>query len=222
MSKGERTVVYDGGQLFRVEHQVIDGRRLPYEFVRRVGATTVLPITTMDDKPHVIGIRNTRAFYGTSMGLPGGNADGGFENPEHPGRVGVRELGEEAGYGYPAGATPNIDTFLLRPVSNSILYDRSFSVARDVTYVGGEHANPNEVVEVVAAPLDEYMEPIFALRQGDLYPELSLAFARARQEVGHDQVIDWLSRGGDSPHASDVVESFGPWMTLVEPPETYY
>lgn len=216
MSRLEREVVYDGGQFFRVEHQPVDGRELPYEFVRRIGATTVLPIINLDGRPHVLGIHNTRAFYGASLGLPGGNADGRFDNPEHPTVTGLREVGEETGYGYPAGRKPNVDTFLLRAVSNSILYDRSFSIARDLDYIGGEVKSAHEVVDLRPMPVDDYLTSVFAMQRGELYPEVVLAIAKAGVTVGIDKTTDWIVRGDESPYAQDVVASFSPWMAPVE------
>lgn len=216
MSKGERTVVHDGGQLFRVEHQLIDGRKQPYEFVRRIGATTVLPITNINGSPHVVAIHNTRTFYGSSLGLPGGNHDGGFEDPEDPAVAGLRELVEEAGYGYPDASEQNVSTFLLRAVSSTILYNRNFAIARDVEYIGGEEHNINEIVDPRPVPVDEYLDPIFAMRRGELYPEINLAFAKAGMEVGREQTTDWIVNGDRSPYADDVVASFEPWMLPVE------
>jgi 8-oxo-dGTP pyrophosphatase MutT (NUDIX family) len=216
MGKPERKVVYDGGQFFRVEHQPIEGRERPYEFVRRIGATTVLPIISLDGSPHVLGIHNTRAFYGASLGLPGGNADGGFEHPEHPTVTGIREVGEETGYGYPGDSRPNVNTFLLRAVSNSILYDRSFSIARDLEYVGGEVMSAHEVVDLRPMPVDEYLAPVFAMQRGELYPEVVLAIAKSGVTVGIDETTDWIVRGDSSPYAQDVVASFDPWMVSVE------
>jgi hypothetical protein len=103
MTGSERTVKYDG-QLFRVEHQNVDGRDLPYEFVRRIGAVTMLPIILEDpNHPLALVVQNKRLYYGTSVSLPGGNKDGGFENPEPPVSTALRELREETGYGYKDG-----------------------------------------------------------------------------------------------------------------------
>lgn len=212
MSTEGRSVAYDGGQLFRVEHQIVPGRQRPYEFVKRIGATTVLPITEIGGEPYVVAIHNTRAYYGAREGLPCGNAEGGFDNPEHPTDTGLRELREETGYGYAAGAQPNVDTFTLRPVSNTILYDRSVSVVRGVQYLGGEDDNPREVIKVQPVPLNEYITPMFRLQREELYPEFNMALAKAAMEVGEDLVLDWLARGVDSPDAPAVVASFQPWM----------
>ncbi len=215
MSKTERAVAYDGGQLFRVEHQPIDGRRMPYEFIRRVGATTVLPITEVAGEPHIVSIYNTRAYYGGRLGLPGGNADGRFDNPEHPTATGLREVHEETGYGYRPDTLPNVDTFVMRPVSTTILYDRSFSVVRGLEYIGGEDNNPREVVEPRLVSVEEYLDPLFAMRRGELYPEINLAIAKAGLEVGRDQTTDWVINGEQSSYAQEVVASFDPWMTHV-------
>lgn len=215
MKNNERAVVYDNGQLFRVEHQQIPGRDRPYEFVRRIGATVVLPITQIEDRPHVVGIHNTRAYYGPSLGLPSGNAEGRFAHPEHPARTGLRELQEETGYGYAPDHAPNVDVFRLRAVSNTILYDRHFAVARDVEHIGGELYSPREVVDLRIAPLEEYLDPLFAMKQGALYPEVNLSLAKAAREVGHDETLDWIVNGGESPYADEVIASFEPWMERV-------
>ena len=167
----------------------------------------------MEGAPHILGVVNTRAFYGTTPGLAGGNADGGFDNPEHPTVTGLRELREETGHGYPQGAAQNVDTFLMRAVSTTILYDRSFSVVRGVEYVGGEVHSPHEVIELAPVPVDEYLDPIFGMRNGNLFPEINLAIAKAGLEVGRDETTDWIVRGGESPYAEAVVASFEPWMT---------
>jgi 8-oxo-dGTP pyrophosphatase MutT (NUDIX family) len=217
MSTGERAVVYEGGRLFRVEHQPVPGRDAPYEFIRRIGATTVLPITNIDGEPHVVAILNNRAFYGASFGLPGGNADGGFDRPEHPTLTGLRETKEEIGYGYWEGVEPNVDTFVMRPISSTILYDRSFSVARGLEYIGGELHSPHEIITASTMPLQKYIDPLFRMNRGELYPEINLAIAKAGQEVGHTPVIDWLANGGQSQYAAAIVQSFEPWMTPVPP-----
>lgn len=217
MSEVQRTIVHQG-QFFRVEHQPIDGRELPYEFVRRIGATTVLPIVSgpgLYAEPYVVSIHNTRAFYGASFGLPGGNANGGFDRPEHPTLTGLRETREETGYGYPQNKEPNVDSFLLRDVSNTILYDRSFLVARGLEYMGGELHSAHEVVEPRLVPLEDYLQPLFAMQGGHLYPEINLAIAKAGLEIGREETTDWLVLGEQSPYAADVIASFEPWMRAV-------
>ncbi|MEK7152832.1 MAG: NUDIX domain-containing protein [Patescibacteria group bacterium] len=214
MSGAGRSVAYDGS-LFRVEHQPIKDRVLPYEFVHRIGATTVLPIAEIDGEPKVLGIRNTRAYYGVSLGLPGGNAGGGFDNPEHPTDTGLRELREETGYGYREGVFPDADTFLLRSASNSILYNRSFSVVRGIEYVGGEVNSAHEVVEVQPVSLEEYMNPLFVGKCGELYPEINLAIVNAGLAVGRKPVLDWVMNGSQSEYTEAVVASFEPWMSPV-------
>jgi hypothetical protein len=147
--------------------------------------------------------------------LPCGNADGGFDNPEHPTQTGLRELGEETGFGYKPGVTPDVDTFMLRPVSNTILYDRSFSVVRGVEHIGGEVMSAHEVIDLRITPVDEYLDPLFTMRRGELYPEVNMAIAKAGMEIGREQVTDWILRGTESAYAEEVIASFDPWMQPV-------
>lgn len=215
MKNIDRKVAYDGGQLYRVEHQPVDGRELPYEFVRRIGATTVLPITVLNDVQTVIGIHNKRAYYGMSLNLPGGNAEGGFARPEHPRDTGLREMREEIGYGYLPGMAHNVDTFELRPVNNSLDYPRHFAIARGVGYMGGEVNSAHEVVDLRYVPLSEYAEYMFEMRCREVFPEVNLAVVKAVHDVGHDETLDWLSNGSASAYADAVTSSFDPWMRPV-------
>jgi 8-oxo-dGTP pyrophosphatase MutT (NUDIX family) len=206
-------IVYDNGQLLRVEHRHIPGRDRPYEFVHRVGATVVMAITNAQTDPHVLVARTTRAGYGVSHdSLPGGNADGRFESPEHPTVTGLRELREETGFGYTEGTLWKQDTLLLHGVSKTILYDRHLLVARDVVEIGGKLDNPREVVDITPTPLDEFMDPLYAGSRENIFPEIQLAMIKAGSEVGRDEVRDWMINGANSEAADAVVAGFSPWM----------
>jgi 8-oxo-dGTP pyrophosphatase MutT (NUDIX family) len=213
MNIGERSVVASG-RLFQVEHEEV-GREFPYEHLRRIGATLVLPITEIDGAPHVVEIHNDRVSYGKTVGLPGGNAEGGFDNPENPVETGLRELQQETGYGYPEGTNPDIDIFKLPPLSTTFRWERAFMVARNVVEIGGQETSPAESIEVQPVPLDKFMEPVLALDRGDLFQETTMAFVRAHRAVGPEGVLDWLLRGAESAHADTVVDGFGRWMTPI-------
>lgn len=206
-------IAYDIGGLFRVEHRDVPGRSMPYEFVRRVGATTILPIEIgLDGTPFVVTVHNNRAYYGSSSELPGGNADGNFDQPEGPYETARRELVEETGR---APANPDdIEVYLLRRISTTILYDRHFAVVRNVLYVGGELLEPHEQIQVDPTPVDEYVDGILSLSRSEIYPEINLAIARAARIQGRDAVIDWLVDGSRN---DEITEGFGDWMTYVPP-----
>jgi 8-oxo-dGTP pyrophosphatase MutT (NUDIX family) len=213
--KSPRSVVYDDGQLFKVEHQLVEGRELPYEFVSRVGAVTILPIIHQRPAdPQALVIHNKRLYYGSSVGLPGGNLDGGFENPEPPAVTAERELREETGYGYEQPEDRDISTFALRNLSNTIAYTRYFAVMRGVRGIGGADDNPHEIVTLRPMPLDAYVDPLFRLSRGEMYPEVNAAFAKANMELGRDAVMGWLV-GDDIPGAARVPETFEPWLLPV-------
>jgi 8-oxo-dGTP pyrophosphatase MutT (NUDIX family) len=204
------TTAYDGGQLFRIRHVEQPGRPngLPYEFVDRVGAVVILPLTMIDDEPHVVAIQNTRAYYGASYGLPSGNRDGRFDAPEPIAAAGLRELQEETGYGYAAVSSMDIHVFNLRALSNTIRYQRSFMVARNVQPIGGMQDNPREKVVPQLVPLATYMEPFFEGNRGELYPEINVAFMRAGLVAGRQAVLEWTQTG----QPSDVATLFEPWL----------
>jgi len=211
MTKPGREVVFED-QLFRVEHQPVDGRAMPYVFVTRIGAVTILPIIQRPaETPQALVIQNKRLYYGTSVGLPGGNIDGGFERPERPALTAERELLEETGYGYSWPGDRNIDVFRLRNLSNTIDYPRFFAVMRGVDYVGGEDNNPHEIVTCRPMPLDEYVDPLFELDRGEMYPEVNAAFARAERRLGREAAMSWLL-AERVPQAADVPQAFAPWL----------
>lgn len=204
---------YDGG-LFRVEHQPVPGKDKPYEFVRRIGAVTVLPIAKNDSgEPVVLTIDNKRLHYGMSeLSLPGGNVDGGHDNPDTAVDTALRELSEETGYGYNDPAEQNVDPFILRTVSNTIDYPRFLVVTRNVEYIGGEDDNPAEVVTLRPTPIEEYVDELLALRNGRTYPEVNAAFAKAGSECGRQAVVSWLAGDMSTPNAAAVPQSFEPWL----------
>ncbi len=212
MSDAPRETVHNGG-LFRLEHQPVDGYPVPYEFVRRIGAVTMLPIFYGAGGPNVLAIHNARLYYGSSIGLPGGNMEGGFDEPELPATTAERELKEETGYGFRSVSSRNLDIFSLRGLSSTITYPRFFAVMRNVVYLGGEDDNPHEVVTPQPVPLDEYVDKLFRLERGELYPEVNAAFAKAGMQLGKDAVREWLLRGSDSRHGEEVTAAFEPWMT---------
>jgi 8-oxo-dGTP pyrophosphatase MutT (NUDIX family) len=183
--------------------------------VRRIGAVTMLPIILEDpNHPLALVVQNKRLYYGTSVSLPGGNKDGGFENPEPPVSTALRELREETGYGYKDGSKPRIDCFDLRTLSSTIDYVRSFVIIRGVAYLGGEDDNPHEVVTPQPIPLEEYIDPLFKLQRGEIYPEVNAAFAKAALEVGREAVMDWLV-GNNTAETAQVPQSFKPWLLQV-------
>lgn len=212
MANPSRTV-YES-PLFYVKEVPIDGREAPYTFVHRIGAVTVLPII---DSPagqsHVLTINNNRRHYGLSAAsLPGGNIDGGHITPEDPGAAALRELAEETGHGYKDGTPPNMDVFALRAVSNTIFYPRFFAVVRNVEPICPPDDDPAEVIDCCPTPLETYTDELLQLRNGRTYPEVNAAFAKAGMEVGREAVLGWLAGDMEVAGASDVPESFEPWL----------
>lgn len=207
MADPERDIIYSG-VLFRLEHQPLAGHTNPHEFVRRIGAVTVLPIITTGTETTVLAIQNRRDYYGVSTGLPSGNADDGFEHPENPYKTAVRELQEETGH-VPQQGLAGVEVFRMRNVSSTIDYPRYFAVARNVLHIGGELNDEHEQITLTPLSLEEYMAPVFALSRGDLYPEVNLAFAKAALEHGQEVVIDWIRDGSNAP---DIHSSFEPWI----------
>lgn len=198
------------GQLVGVEHLPIEGREHPYEFIVRMPAVTVLPIVTREDgSSEVLTVDTTRLHYGTIHELPGGNADGTFENPESARATAEREMGEEIGYA--AAPDDPLEAFLLQPVSTTILYDRQLVIARNPEYRGIEIDSAHERVVLAPTPLDEYLDGLIA---GDLrtYPELVVAFSRAQRQCGRWTLTNWLTTGA---HQAEVYEAFAPWMTPI-------
>jgi 8-oxo-dGTP pyrophosphatase MutT (NUDIX family) len=200
------------GKLFRVEHEFPPGRDEPYEFIRRRGAVTMMPVLQDGDtgRPKILTIINKRLHYGTSCELPGGNLDGPLDALEHPAKAALRELGEETGY-VAKGGLEDVQIFALRTLSRTIRYPRYFAIVRNVVYNGGEVNNPDEQVTVRLVDASEYLEGFFELGRGELYPEVNAAFGRAAMIHGRDAVVEWVGSG----EGSDVPGSFKPWLTLI-------
>lgn len=211
ISRPARTTAYDIGGFFRVEHQTVPHKPLPYEFVKRIGAVTMLPIRfDHEGKAQALVIENTRYHYGTALGLPAGNMDGGIDLPESPKDTALRELQEETGYGYPEDAKPDIAMFRLRTVSNTIDYPRYFGIMRDVSYIGGEKLAEHEQIVRQPIPLEQYVDPLFTLERGETYPEINAAFAKAGMAVGREAVLHWLTT--PKQPATLMAEHFSPWL----------
>lgn len=214
----ERTTVYDIGGLFRVEHKIVPHKDKPYEFVKRIGAVTMLP-TTLNEQGEVFALttQTTRYHYGVApISLPAGNIDGAMDAPEPPHQTALRELREETGHGYLSQPDNALSVFRLRDVSNTIDYPRYFAVLRNVTEVGGTDDNPHEQVILTPMPLKEYVEPLFTLQRGETYPEINAAFAKAGMELGREAVMQWLTSPNDSL-SSQINESFDPWLIAMDP-----
>lgn len=211
----ERTIAYDIGGFFRVEHQPVPHKDRPYEFVKRIGAVTTLPITlNQRGEAFALTTLTKRHYYGEApLSLPAGNTDGGFENPETPDKTALRELKEETGYGYNNLADDALSVFRLRGVSNTIDYPRYFAVMRNVVEIGGKDDNPHEVVTLTPTPLREYIEPFFGLQRGETYPEVNTAFAKAGMELGKEAVMQWLIAPTDEL-CTQIHESFEPWLIV--------
>ena len=212
-----RKIVYQGA-LFQVEHMPVPGRKQPYEFVRRMGAVTMLPIIDSDGGPLALTVENRRYHYGNSRGLPGGNVDllPGLTVCEHPGMTAIRELKEEVGYGYALPGHRDLSLFSLRTVSNTIDYPRYFAVMRHVVPVGGVIDSEREKVIAQPMPLAEYVDPLFSLQRGETYPEINAAFAKAEKEMGAAAVLQWLI---DDSHKADIEAAFDPWLLALQPDE---
>lgn len=214
----DRTTAYDIGGFFRVEHKHVPHKDRPYEFVKRIGAVTMLPIT-VDEQGEAFALttRTERYHYGTAqMSLPAGNMDGTIDNPESPHQTALRELREETGHGYLVQPHNALSVFRLRTVSNTIDYSRYFAVMRNVIEIGDMDDNPHEQVTLTPTPLQAYIEPLFKLQRGETYPEVNAAFAKASMELGGEAVMQWLVAPSDTL-SSQVHESFSPWLIALEP-----
>lgn len=208
MTKPDRTIAYDAGGLFRVEHQTVGHRDTPYEFVRRIGAVTILPIVSNPDgSSDVLTIRNVRTHYGTIFEIPGGNIDGRFSQPETPEAAAARELQEETGYR--AEGEGGFEVFRMREISRSILYPRYFAVARNLAFVGGTIDSFSEQITIEPTPLDQYLDTLLDYSRGEAYPEVTLAFAKAVAEFGRQDLQEWITTGSS---ASPIPASFSPWL----------
>lgn len=211
MSTPERTTAYDIGGFFRVEHQEVPHKAMPYEFVTRIGAVTMLPVSLEAPEPQAIIIKNKRHYYGTSTNMPAGNIDGGLDRPDSPSDTALRELQEEAGYGYSAGTPAHISMFRLREVSNTIDYPRFFAVMHNVEYIGGERHAAHEEITRQPQSLREYVEPFFSLERGETYPEINAAFAKSAMILGREAIYSWLVN--PVGHNAQLVQaSFEPWL----------
>ena len=143
--------------------------------------------------------------------MPAGNIEGSIDNQEGAAKTALRELHEEAGYGYPDGTMPNLSLFALREVSNTIDYPRFFAVMHDVSYIGEEVYSSHEVITRQPMSLREYVDPLFTLSRGETYPEINAAFARAGMLIGREAVYEWLI--DPSPeNATPIHQSFEPWL----------
>ncbi len=212
--KPTRTVAYDNEGFFRVEHQHVPHKDKPYEFVKRIGAVTILPIVgATTATPLALQVKNERYHYGTSIGLPGGNVDGGLDNPETPLATALRELREETGFGFADNVPPRVTIFRLRNPSNVIDYPRFLAIAHDVTFIGGQQDSEHEHVTPMPIPLTEYVAPLFRLERGETYPELNAAFAKAGLELGQAAVMEWLINP-QAENTAAIANSFNPWLFL--------
>lgn len=215
MAEAESEVQYEG-ELFRLRTLEVEGAAHPYEFVDRRGAVTVLPVMVPEvggEDPKICAIVNERRHYGVQTGLPGGNLDGTFDAPEPVIDAALREVAEEVGLAPEDLSQPNVEVFLMRPVSSTIAYNRFFAVARGLVYVGGEEDSPAEKITQTHITPDEYLDPILALDDKNTYPEVALAFSRAEQLAGRAALDAWLLHGDAAADADEVVASFAPWMT---------
>lgn len=207
MIQAKRDFPYEG-KLLRVEHVQQPGRPLPYEFVERLGAVTIVPIITDNEGNHsVMTIRNERTHYGVCHELPGGNFDGEFDQQENPFDAALRELKEETGYVPEDDST--VDVFKMRNISRTIIYPRYIAVARKLEYSGGEISNPSEVITPEPTAVETYLDGILDLSREEAYPEMTLAFAKAAKELGRSTLLGWLVSGANN---AQVSESFKPWM----------
>lgn len=213
----DRTTAYDIDGFFRVEHQNVAHKDKPYEFVKRIGAVTMLPITVGEQgRAFALTTRTERYHYGVApMSLPAGNMDGGLDNPESPHKTALRELREETGHGYLVQPHNALSIFRLRDVSNTIDYPRYFAVMRNVVDIGDKDDNPHEQVTLTPTPLQAYVEPLFRLQRGETYPEVNAAFAKAGMELGREAVMQWLVAPSDNL-SEQVRESFDPWLIALE------
>jgi 8-oxo-dGTP pyrophosphatase MutT (NUDIX family) len=208
-----QTTAYDNGSLFRLRQQTVPHKAQPYEFVDRRGAVTIMGVTNIKTKPHVLQCRIQRSVYGESVSLPGGNSDGSFHNPEAPLATALRELREEIGYGYTADSLDKskISLFRLREVSTTIDYPRYLAILRDVVKRYDPEDNPHEIVEPVPIAAQAYLTGLYTLERGETYPELNAGFARAGITAGRAAVSKWLSQ----PVADDaraIEHTFEPWL----------
>ena len=213
------SIAYDGG-LFRVEHRLPDGRDKPDEFVQRIGAAIVMPIVWEGNRPLMLTIDNERRVGGKAEGeLPRGYCEGGFDTPEAPLQTGLRELREETGYGYEPDQEPDTDCFEI-PVKPeaSVIFPRFLVVARNVTDIGGRVDSPHEEVTLQPTPLTDYINSLLRYEHDDIFPEITVAFAKAAREHGREAVVEWL-RSPKADRVDDVPASFSPrWLTPVDSP----
>ena len=157
-----------------------------YEFVQRIGMTVVIPV---DESGNVYAIRNNRPYYGETLGFPGGNLDGTFEDPELPEVGGSRELLEEM------GMVGDIQTFMFPSISSTIDYCRFLIIARGAKKIqeptGPDAAQITHSTMKSRIFIDNMNEGTFPTP----YPDLELAIVRAVGSLGASVVTDWLVRG---------------------------
>ena len=217
--KCDQTEVVYSGQLFQVLHHPVEGRAKPYESVRRIGSTTVLPILNDGhDGSSVLMVENDRAHEGVFTELPGGN-DAYFDEVEDtedpvspdPLAVGLRELREETGYA-PGDQSQKPELYKLKNSSRAIGYDRHLLIARGLVHVGGELMSPREKITLRPVPIRDYLDPIFELARHELQSEVAIALARASMHCGRDAVLGWLETGEG---VTDIQRSFAPDLIAV-------
>lgn len=210
MAEREGIHIEFSGRLLQVETRSVEGQTQPYEFVRRVPAVTVVPIASDEQgNASVLTIHNDRIHYGAFDELPGGNLDGTFTKPEDPKVGALRELLEETGF---QPVNREVELYLMRDISRTILYPRYLAIVRGIVEVGGRIHSPSEKITLNPTPLDTYLDMVLAMTHNEVYPEMTLAFVKSAQEQGRLALRDWLADGTD---ANILAESFEPWLRAV-------
>ena len=164
-------MIFDGRvvKLYRDEVMLENGEKAIREVIKHPGGVCVLPL---DDDGNIYMVRQFRyPFKEVLLEIPAGKKEYG----EEPLECGIRELSEEI------GATAG-NVVPLGKLSPTVAYDTEviyMYLARDLSFSGEQHLDPEEFVDVVKMPFEEAYQMVLRDEIPDAKTQLAILKAKA-------------------------------------------